>query len=125
MNIIHLPVPLTSDTLVVSSARLREYLGLSRDGGYLHHVRPARLEEPIVGEGKRNAGALTCDCRGGQVRGFCYWVERAEQFEKSHLFGRPAWARAALDAGVATFDIPSAGFDAPAGAGHDVQAERG
>jgi hypothetical protein len=108
MNIIQVGIPLEPDTLVVLSAELREYVGLSHEGGYLHHVRPLRLEEPIVGEGRRSAGALTCDCRGGQVRGSCYWVTRAESFEASRPHARPSWApRAALEAGVATFDAPA------------------
>lgn len=117
-------LPIKPDTLIVISRELRSYLGLSRDGGYLHHVRPVRLEEPIVADGKRVAGDLTCDCRGGQVRGTCYWVSRCESLEASDPapFRQPSWhapdPRAALEAG-------SAVFDAPAGAGDAQEAYRG
>jgi hypothetical protein len=118
MNVVHVPIPLDPDTLVVLSATLRQYAGLSRDGGYMHHVRPLRFEEALVGQGIRPAGALTCDCIGGQIRGTCYWVVRAEQFEATRPVERPGWARADLTAG-------SAGFDAPVGAGEMVEASRG
>ncbi len=121
-RIVQVSVAIEPDALIVVSRSLRSYLGLSRDGGYLHHIRPARLEEPIVGDGKRAAGALTCDCRGGTVRGTCYWVERAEALEAGdpRPLRRPDWAtpRAELEAGSAT-------FDAPAGAGEMVEASRG
>jgi hypothetical protein len=124
-------LPLEPNTLIVVSHRFRSYIGLSRNGLYVHHMRPVREDEALVVDGRREPGALTCDCNGGQFRGTCYWVERAEALEAANpdafrtrlaapILDRPAWApaRAAIDAGSAT-------FDAPAGAGDLQEAYRG
>ncbi len=114
MRIVFGPVPLEPDTLVIASAARREYLALSRDGTYVHHVRPARLDEPIVGDGLRVADELTCDCNGGRFRGTCYQVMNAELFERGQA---DAVAIPWLDSRV--------GLDNPAGAGEAVEAARG
>jgi len=68
-------------TLYVVSASLRTYLGLSRDGTYLHAIRPARIEDPVVGDGKRIAGELVCSCAGRSFGQRCYWTDLATALE--------------------------------------------
>lgn len=111
-RVVDLARPLEPDTLYVASAALRSYLGVSRDGTYVHHVRAARLDDQVVGDGLRHAGELTCDCSGGRFRGSCYWTKRAEALEartpeKALTVEEPNW------------------FDSPAGAGESVEAFRG
>lgn len=124
MNVYVASLPLRPETLIVISRSLREYVGLSRDGSYVHHVRPARADEPVVVDGLREVGQLTCDCKGGRFHGTCYLVMTAQAIERADASGitRPPELgpdpRAALESGVAT-------FDAPAEAGEMVEASRG
>lgn len=102
------------DALTILDASRRTYAGLSRDGQYWHLIAPFAGVE----------GVLVCTCKGGRTHGRCWRMHQAIAFEAgdarqaSPAFARPSWARASLDAGVAS-------FDAPVGAGHSVQAERG
>lgn len=75
-------VSIEPDTLLVVDAARRSYLGLSRDGKYLHHVRPARKDDPTVGDGLVREGDLTCDCAAGRFGHHeCYWTKRAMELE--------------------------------------------
>jgi len=111
-RIVHLAIAFEPDDLVIASASRRTYLGLSKDGSYLHCVHPLPVDlVDANGAVIRRVGALTCTCPGGTFRGTCYWVARAEAFEAGQGLPDPAWL--------------AEGFDAPAGAGEEVQASRG
>lgn len=73
--------PITESGLVILDGTRREYLGLSRDGTYWHHVRVARLEDPVVADGTVPVGALTCDCAAGKFGRACYWTKAAQALE--------------------------------------------
>jgi DNA (cytosine-5)-methyltransferase 1 len=103
-RIVHLAIAFEPDTLVILSASRRTYAALSRDGSYLHVVQPLQVE--LVAEDGtvlQRVGSLTCSCKGGQFRGACYQVARAEAFEAGQGLPDPAWL--------------AEGFDAPSGAG--------
>lgn len=114
------------DALVIVDALRRVYLGASRDGSYLHVIRPARSTDLRVVEGRAAVGDLICDCIGSSTHGRCYRQIEAVAWEKADHAGlrRPDWLgpppdpRAELEAGSAT-------FDAPVGAGEAVEASRG
>lgn len=109
-------------TLWVVSADLRTYLGLSRDGSYLHVIRPARLEDPLVGDGKAVAGELICNCAGASYGRRCYWTQLATALEASHP-GFAGGYSEEPDQDIAWMREP--GLDNPAGAGEAVEAFRG
>jgi hypothetical protein len=82
IRIVHQPIDDRPLTLVVVDAHRRTYMGLSRDLSYWHAIRPARIEDPIVGDGKRIAGELLCSCAGGSFGQRCYWTQLAEALEQ-------------------------------------------
>ena len=91
--------------LWIFDRRARSYLGLSRDGTYWHHVRPARMDDPVVGDGLVKAGDLTCDCVAGKFGRACHRVKEARAFEAAAAAPEPAasaddWFAAALDGAV-------------------------
>lgn len=103
-----------ADALTILDARRRTYAALSHDGTYWH------LISPFAGDGE-----LVCTCAGGRQHGRCWRLDQAIAFEAGDARQAspaliPSWhlPRASLDAGTAV-------FDAPEGAGHSVQAERG
>jgi len=124
-RVVHAPIGDVGDALTILDAGRRLYAALSRDGTYWHVVSPLQADR-LDAEGNvvRAAGALSCICKGATFHGTCYQQMNAEAFEAGDfrlaapILAPPDWARADLSAGVAT-------FDAPVGAGHAVQAERG
>jgi len=87
IRIVSLGIDPRPDTLYVVNAHLRSYLGLSRDGLYMHAVRPARLEDPVVGDGKFTVGSLLCSCAAGEFGRACYWTRLAEDLETGERGG--------------------------------------
>lgn len=81
----------------------RTYLSLNRAGDAYHVVTPIAADDIRVRDGVRLVGQLTCTCEGGRFRGSCYVVRAAES----------------LEAAASTW------FDAPAGAGEEVEVLRG
>jgi len=72
-RIVHLAIAFEPDDLVIASASRRTYLGVSKDGSYLHCVHPLPVDlVDANGTVIRRVGALTCNCSGGQFRGTCY-----------------------------------------------------
>ena len=91
------PIHVVSDDLYILDGEHRLYVGLSRDGSYLHVVSPAQVEQRDLesGEITRGVGQLACSCRGGVYHGRCYRVEAAEAFEAGDAdrLAAPAWMR--------------------------------
>ena len=111
-RLVHLAIPFEPDTLVILSAGRRTYAALSRDGSYLHVVQPVQVE--LVAEDGtvlQRVGQLTCSCKGGEYRGTCWRTKQAAAFEAGQGLPDPAWL--------------AEGFDAPVGAGEEVEAARG
>lgn len=79
---VHAPIHVEGPDLHVLSARFRLYVGLSRDGGYLHVVSPAVQLLDQDGNIVRPDGALACTCRGGTYHGSCYRLKQAEALER-------------------------------------------
>lgn len=101
VRIVHVAFEAMPDTLVVVDAGRRTYLGLSTDRTYWHSVRPARLDDPVVGDGKRAVGELLCSCVAGEYGRPCYWTEIAaacERGDRGFIVDRiadPSWVRPA------------------------------
>ena len=81
IRIVSLGIEPRGEVLYVLNASMRSYLGLSRDAEYFHAIRPARLEDPVVGDGKRLVGELLCSCAGGTFGQRCYWTKLAIELE--------------------------------------------
>ena len=77
------PLEVEPETLVVLSARLRLYVGLSRDGSYFHVIQPTQFDlvDHDTDEVLRPAGTLACTCRGFTSHGHCYQATAAIAFE--------------------------------------------
>jgi len=85
--LVYLSAP--AETLIVVDATRRSYLGVSRDGSYLHHVRPARKDDPTVGDGLVRESDLTCDCAAGRFGHHdCYWTKAARGYEAGQVSQR-------------------------------------
>ena len=111
------PIDVPPDTIVAVDLGRRVFLGLSRDGSYLHVVHPRGFE--MLGEEGELVGRpedLVCTCAGSFYHGRCYQTQRAEAIEAE--LDAPATA-----AELAWFGAP--GLDSPAGAGEQVEAFRG
>jgi hypothetical protein len=67
--------------LYVVDERRRVYAALSRDGSYLHLIRPLRDEDYRVRHEGGRIGALACDCVGFSTHGKCYMASAAIAFE--------------------------------------------
>lgn len=81
VRIVHVGVGAMPNTLVVLDAKRRTYAGLARGGDYWHLLRPARLDDPLVGDGKRAVGELLCSCVGAAYGHMCYWTQLATALE--------------------------------------------
>jgi len=98
------PIEVPPDALVCVDLERRVYLGLSRDGDYLHLVHPRGFEQ--LGEDGEVVGLATdlvCTCRGSIFQGKCYQTERAVAIE-AELDAPPtpaevAWFGAGVEAG--------------------------
>jgi hypothetical protein len=100
-GIVWSPVPRTR-SLIVLDAERRLYAGISKDETYYHVIQPDQV-----------SGQLVCTCKAETFRLRCYRVSQAEQLEGARS------PRIALEqTGIAW-------FDAPAGAGEEVEAYRG
>lgn len=90
------PISIPPDALVVLDADRRLYAALSRDGSTYHLIQPARLDDPRVGDGLRQAGQLVCTCQGGTFHGTCYRTKEAERFEgeQADQAAAPSWLAA-------------------------------
>ena len=111
-RLVHLAIAFEPDDLVIASASRRTYLGVSKDGSYLHCVHPLPVDlVDADGTVIRRVGALSCNCKGGTFRGECYRTKQAEAFEAGLGLPDPAWL--------------AEGFDAPVGAGEAQEAFRG
>lgn len=95
MNVAWSPLSVQPETLVILDATRRLYAGLNREGTGWHVIQPARLDDPRVGDGLRQAGQLVCTCAGGTFRGTCYRTEQAERFEgqMADQEAAPSWLR--------------------------------
>ena len=72
------PIQVPPETLVCVDLERRVYLGLSRDGSYLHVGHPRGFEQ--LGEQGEVIGLetdLVCTCKGAIFQGKCYQTERA------------------------------------------------
>ena len=80
--------------LMIVDAERRVYAAESRDGTYLHVIRPLWSDDPAVTtEGSLvRAGELTCCCAGGTFRNQCYRLDQAREYESAadDWFGIPA-----------------------------------
>jgi hypothetical protein len=59
----------------------RVYAAQSRDGSYLHLIRPLRDEDYRVRNEGGRIGDLACDCVGFSTHGKCYQATAAIAFE--------------------------------------------
>lgn len=123
--VVSVPIGGLGDAIVVLDRERRLYAAQSRDGSYWHVVSPLQADRlDADGNVVRAAGELSCICKGATFHGTCYLVMTAQAIERADASGitRPPELgpdpRAAIEAGVAT-------FDAPAGAGEMVEATRG
>jgi hypothetical protein len=111
-GIVHRPIGPVGDALVVLDAARRTYAALSRDESYWHLISPLPVDlVDADGTVIRRVGTLTCTCAGGTFRNECWRTKQATAFEAGQGLPDPAWL--------------AEGFDAPAGAGEEVQASRG
>lgn len=88
-RLVYLRAPAEPNTLVVVDAGRRTYLGLSNDGSYFHALRPARLDDPIVGDGKKAVGALLCSCVAAAYGRDCRWTTLATALERGDVGHKP------------------------------------
>lgn len=89
------PIHVRDDQLHVLSSEHRLYVGLSRDGSYLHVIAPTQVElTDVDGNVVRPAGALACTCKGATYHGSCYRLRAAEAFERGEV-DVGAWTDAA------------------------------
>jgi len=104
----------------------RTWLALNRAGDGYHVVTACQPGDFLVRDGLRRVGELTCSCEGGRFRGTCYVVKAAESGPWPML-PHPALADGELRAAKADRegDDMENWFDAPAGAGEEVEAFRG
>lgn len=79
---VHTPIAVVGQQLHVVSERFRLYVGLSRDGSYLHVVSPAVAIHDQDGNVVRPDGALACTCKGAFFHGSCWRTTQAEAYEK-------------------------------------------
>lgn len=76
------PVFIGSQQLHVLSTEHRLYVGLSRDGSYLHVVSPQIELTDVDGNVVRPAGTLGCTCKGSVFHGSCYRTKQGEALER-------------------------------------------
>lgn len=77
------PIHVASEHLYVLSVTFRLYVGLSRDGSYLHVIAPRQVElTDIDGHVVAPVGTLACNCKGATFHGHCYRLAQAEAFER-------------------------------------------
>jgi len=117
----------------------RTWLAVSKDASYYHVVTPTPDDAQLITDGLRHKGQLSCTCAGGRYRGTCYVVVSCEAIESAaaapspyvHDFGecQGPCVYCAAEQAESAGDAPPASegnwFDAPAGAGEDVEAFRG
>lgn len=115
IRIVFAPTIEEPETLIVLSAKLRLYAGLSHGGSYYHLIRPLRDEDYRVRHEGGRIGALACNCVGFATHGHCYMATAAIAFEGEQA-GDPL---------PAPFRTIVMGLDNPAGAGESVEAARG
>jgi hypothetical protein len=123
-RIVHVPIEVPPETLVVLDAPRRLYVGLSRDGSYYHVLQPTQFDlvDHDTDEVLRPAGTLACTCRGFTSHGHCYQATAAIAHEDREAM--PAALREANSAEV-RHERLTYGLDNPAGAGEAVEAARG
>lgn len=79
---VHAPIHVEGPQLHVLSLEHRLYVGLSRDGSYLHVVSPQIELTDADGNVVRVAGTLGCICKGGVFHGSCYRTKQGEALER-------------------------------------------
>ena len=76
------PITVASDRLHILSTEHRLYVGLARDGSYLHVISPSRADvQDADGIVVHAIGELACNCAGGIFHGSCYRLRQAEAYE--------------------------------------------
>lgn len=95
IRIVHAPTIEEPETLIVLSAKLRLYAGLSHGGSYYHLIRPLRDEDYQVRNEGARIGTLACDCVGFATHGKCYMASAAIAFEgqRADEAVAPTWLR--------------------------------
>jgi hypothetical protein len=77
------PITVASDRLHILSVEHRLYVGLARDGSYLHVIAPRRADvQDADGIVVHAIGELACNCAGGIFHGSCYRLRQAEAYEQ-------------------------------------------
>lgn len=97
------PIKVETDQLHILSGMFRLYVGLSRDGSYLHVIHPRGYEQRDI-DGNLVGGPedLVCGCKGFTFHGHCYRANQAIAFEQGNAveaawFGRPIAAETELE----------------------------
>jgi hypothetical protein len=81
---------LLDNGLVVFDLERRTFAGLSHEGDYWHLIRPGRPDDLRVVNGRDGVGELACSCAGGQLKGRCWRLAQAVEFERA-LAEQRAW----------------------------------
>jgi hypothetical protein len=98
----------------------RTWLALNRDQTAYHVVTPTPDDAQLITDGLRHKDQLSCSCAGGRYRGTCYVTAACEAIEAGPAAPSDAEIRhERLAEGEPTW------FDAPTGAGEEVEAFRG
>jgi hypothetical protein len=85
------PITVGSARLHILSIEYRLYIGLSRDGSYLHVIAPRQADvQDSDGIVVHAIGELACTCAGGTFHGSCYRLRQAEAYEKGDAI-EEAW----------------------------------
>lgn len=82
---VFVPIHVEGPRLHVLSAQFRVYVGLSREGDYLHVVSPAVALHDQDGNVVRPDGALACTCKGATYHGSCYRLKQAQAHERGDV----------------------------------------
>lgn len=97
------PIHVGNDRLHILSSAFRLYIGLSRDGSYLHVISPRQAEvTDLDGNVVHEKGELACSCAGGVFHGDCYRRRQAVVYETGDAieeawFGVPIAAETELE----------------------------
>jgi ethanolamine utilization microcompartment shell protein EutS len=102
----------------------RTWLALNRAGDGYHVVTPTPDDAQLITDGLRHKGQLSCSCAGGRFRGSCYVTVACEAIEADFRQSVDA-VKEELDQHVITAAEAATWFDAPDGAGEEVEAFRG